>query len=107
MCLDERPSITNLLESADHLHNITTSPSLPFTTSSKKTSKVEQNIITLAGLLQSNYGSLKKLATHIGQLDNKVKEGFKASKKQNGKHNGSSNMVPPWKHEATTNATKV
>ena len=65
MCLDERLLITDLLESADHLlHNVTTSPSLPFTASTDKSSKVEQNIIALTGLLQSNYGSLKKLAAH-------------------------------------------
>ena len=95
MCPDERPpSITNILESTDHLHNITTSPSLPFAASSNKSSKVEQNITALAGLLvQSNYGSLKKLVVHIGQLSNKVKQGFKASQKQNGKHNGSNNMA--------------
>ena len=50
MCLDERPSITDLLASADHLHNITTSPTLPFTISSEKSSKMEQNITALAGL---------------------------------------------------------
>ena len=93
---DERPSITKLLEPADHLHNITTSPSLPFTASTDKSSKDEQNIITFAGFLQSIYGSLKKLAMHIGQLNNKVKQGFtsKASKKQNGKHTGCNNMAP-------------
>ena len=83
-CLDERPSITDLLGSTDHLHNVTTSPSLPFAASSEKSNKLEQNTIALAGLMQSNYGSLKKLTMHIGQLNNKVKQGFKASKKQNG-----------------------
>ena len=79
---DERPSSTELLESADHLHNMTTSPSLPFAASTDKSSKVEQNIITLTGLLQSNYGSLKKLAMHISQLNNKVKQSFQASKRK-------------------------
>ena len=107
---DERPSITNILTSTDHLHNVTTSPSLPFAASSEKSNKMEQNIIALAGLMQSNYGSLKKLTVHIGQLDNKVKQGFKASKnQQNGKHHGSNNnnSVPSWKHEAPMDASKV
>ena len=94
MCLDKRSSITNLLESTDHLHNVTTSPSLPFAASSNKSSKVEQKIVALAGLHQSNYGSLKKLTMHIGQLETKVKQGFKASQKQNHNHNGSNNTVP-------------
>ena len=80
MCPNERPSITELLASADHLHNVTTSPSLPFAASSDKSTKMEQNIMALAGLMQSNYGSMKKMAAHIGQLDNKMKQGFKASK---------------------------
>ena len=73
MSLNKRPLITKLLASTNHLHNITTSPSLPFAASSDKSTKMEQNIITLAGLMQSNYGSLKKIAAHIGQLDNKMK----------------------------------
>ena len=115
MCPDERPSIPDLLASMDHLHNITTSPSLPFAASSDKSTKMEQNIIALAGLMQSNYGSLKKLAMHISQLDNKVKQGFKTSKNwQNGKQNGlnnnnnnNNNMIPSWKHEAPTEASEV
>ena len=59
--------------------------------------------------MQSNYGSLKKLTTHIGQQDNKFKQGFKALKnRQNGKHHGSSNSTaPPWKHKAPMDASKV
>ena len=74
---------------------------------------MEQNIIALASLMQSNYGSLKKLAMHIGQLDHKVKQGFKASKNwQNRKHHGShnnnnNNMNPSWKYKAPTDLTKV
>ena len=49
MCPDERPLIPDLLASTDHLHNITTSLSLPFTASSDKSTKMEQNIIALAG----------------------------------------------------------
>ena len=108
MHLDDRPLITKLLESADHLHTVTTSPSLPFTVSTDKSSKVEQNIITLAGLLQSNYSSLKKLTMHISQLENKVKQGFQASKThKNGKNNGSNTMAPTWKYEAPPRTTEV
>ena len=110
MCLDESPLITDLLASADHLHNVTTSPSLPFAASSEKSNKMEQNIIALTGLMQSNYSCLKKLTVHISQLDNKVKQGFKASKnRQNGKHHGSNNKnsVLSWKHEAPMDASEV
>ena len=110
MSPSKRPSITELLASADHLHNVTTSPSLPFAASSDKSAKMEQNIIALAGLMQSNYGSMKKIATHIGQLDNRLKQGFKASKNRNhGNRNGShnNNTSPPWKHEAPGDSSEV
>ena len=78
---DKPQSLTKLLDTADHLHTMTSSHSLPFTASSATTCKLEQkNIAALTGIMQSNMGSLKKVIAHLGQLDNNKKQGFKAIK---------------------------
>ena len=62
---------------------MTSSPALPFATSSMMTGKLEQNIAALASILQSNMGSLKKVIAHFDQINNNMKQGFQAMKTAN------------------------
>ena len=103
---DKPQSLSKLLETADHLHTVTSSPSLPFAVSSNSNRKIEQNIAALAGVVQSNMGSLKKVIAHLGQLDNNVKQGFKATKTANKNsrvRGGNTRPTPPWINDAPMN----
>jgi len=108
---DEEQSLTHLLDAADHLHTVTTSPALPFAASVATSSKLEQNIAALAGILQANMGSLKKVVAHVSQLDNKVRQGFQSVKKSGspGSHSKTrgNKQTPPWKYEAPTDPKEV
>ena len=91
--------LTKLLNTAGHLHTITSLTSLPFAASSAMSHKVEQNIAALATLMQSNMGSMKKMIAHLGQLNNNTKQGFKATKaanRNNKAKSGNNHLVPPW-----------
>jgi hypothetical protein len=110
MSPDDSQSFTDLLDAADHLHTVTTSPALPFAASVAPSSKLEQNIAALAGIFQANMGSMKKVVTHISQLDNKVKQGFCSAKKSGSQGRGAHGrnlQTPSWKYEAPTNPNKV
>jgi hypothetical protein len=107
---DKTQSLTQLLDTADHLHTVTSSPALPFAASTATSRKLEQNIAALAGVLQSNMGSLKKVIAHIGQINNNMKQGFQATKttsKRNRMRSGNNRPVPTWINEAPTNANDV
>lgn len=103
---DKPHSLSNLLDTADHLHTVTSSPSLPFAASSSSTRKIEKNISALAGVIQSNMGSLKKVIAHLGQLNNNMKQGFKATKTADRNHRvrgGNTRPTPTWITDAPTN----
>jgi hypothetical protein len=109
---DKEQSLMHLLDAADYLHTVTTSPALPFAASVATSSKLEQNIAALAGILQANMGSLKKVITHVSQLDNKVCQGFQSVKKSGspGSSNGSTcgnKQMPPWKYKASMDSKEV
>ena len=102
--------LTQLLNTANHLHIMTTLPALPFTAFVAMSSKLEQNITALASILQSNIGSLKKVIVHVGQLNNRIKQGFKTTKtaSNSNKMRGGNNWpVPTWINEAPTNANGI
>ena len=108
--LEKPQSLSKLLDTADHLHTVTSSTSLPFAASSTASCKVEQNIAALAAVVQSNIGSMKKIVAHIGQLDNNMKQGFKATKSpnRNNRVNGKKNLpMPPWINEVPSKPDDV
>jgi hypothetical protein len=110
MSPDESQSFTDLLDAADHLHTVTTSPALPFAASVATANKLEQNIAALAGILHANMGSMKKVVAHISQLDNKVKQGFHSAKKSGSQGRGARGrnlQTPSWKYEAPTDPNEV
>ena len=74
--------LTKLLDTTDHLHTVTSLLALSFASSSAMTHKLEQNIAALAGILQLNMGSLKKVIVHISQIINNMKQGFQATKQK-------------------------
>ena len=53
--------LTKLLDTANHLHTVTSLPSLPFAASSAMTHKLEKNITALTSILQSNIVCKKNL----------------------------------------------
>jgi hypothetical protein len=107
----KRKSFASLLETADRLHTITTSPTLPFASSSANANKQERDIIALAGLLKDQSGSMKKIFAALSQLDNKVKQGYQG-KNNNGSSGGKNRRDnetsrPPWKYIAPSNPSEV
>jgi hypothetical protein len=108
---DEEQSLTHLLDAADHLHKVTTSPALPFTASVATSSKLEQDITALAGILEANMRSLKKVVAHVSQLNNKVHQGFQLVKKSGspGSHSKTrgNKQMPPWKYKAPMDPKEV
>jgi hypothetical protein len=107
----KRKSFASLLETADRLHTVTTSPALPFASSSATSSKQERDIIALAGLLKDQTGSMKKIVAALSQLDNKVKQGNQG-KNSNGSSGGKTRRDnettrPPWKYIAPSDPSEV
>jgi hypothetical protein len=66
---------TTILEAADQLHTLTTSPALPFATTTMNSNKQDQNIAALARILKGQTSSMKKIVAALSQLNNKVKQG--------------------------------
>jgi hypothetical protein len=100
---ESRKSFETFLDSADRLHTITTSPALPFAATTQTTTKNEQNIAALAGIVKGQSGHMKKLVSAISQIDNKLKQSSSGPKQ--GK--GSGRRMPPWQNEEPTNTSEV
>jgi hypothetical protein len=77
---DQRKSFENFLDSANRLHTIATLPALPFATSTNVTSKNDQNIAALAGIIKGQSLSRRKIVSALSQLDNKFKQGASGAK---------------------------
>jgi hypothetical protein len=106
-------SFPDILAKADRIHTLTTSKALPFAVSSSNSSKQDQNIAAMAGILKSQTGSMKKLVAAFSQLDNKVKQGL-TKKDGNGSRNNkwqrrdnSSSPKPTWYTDAPSDPSEV
>jgi hypothetical protein len=103
----------SLTESADRLHTVTTSPALPFAATTNKTTKNDQNIATLAGILKDHQsGSMKKIISALSQLDNKFKQGFSSTRTNTYWHDSSQQHgrnlpKPTWVNDAPTDPSEV
>ena len=82
-------------------------PALPFAASLEMTNKLKHNIAALAGIIQSNMGTLKKVIAHIGQLNNNMKQGLKATKITSSGNKTRGKNYHPWINEALTNANDI
>jgi hypothetical protein len=49
---------------------------LPFAAVTTASTKNDQNIAALAGIIKDQSGSMKKIVAALSQLDNKVKQGI-------------------------------
>jgi hypothetical protein len=100
----------SLLESADKLHTITTSPALPFAASTTTMHKSEQNIAALAGIVKDQSGSMKKIVSALSQLDNKIKQGFSSARSNTYRRDstkGKNLPKPTWISDAPSNTSEV
>jgi hypothetical protein len=103
-------SFESLLESADRLHTIATSPALPFAASSNTTTKHDQNIAALAGIVKDQSGSMKKIVSALSQLDNKFKQGFASARSNTNRRDsakGKNLPKPTWLSKAPSNTSEV
>jgi hypothetical protein len=106
----QKPFAT-ILEAADRLHTLTTSPALPFAATTTHSNKQDQNIAALAGILKGQTGSMKKIVAALSQLDNKVKQGV-TKPGTNGRNKKdwqrTKNMPqPPWSTDAPSDPSEV
>jgi hypothetical protein len=90
-CDSKKFSFSLILGNADHLHTVTTSPALPFATSAASTSKSQEHIAALAGMLQKQNGAMRKIVAAMSQINNHVKQGLASCNKSNSDHKSSSN----------------
>jgi hypothetical protein len=94
-------SFDALLSDADHLHTVTTSLALPFAASTATTSKSQEHIAALAGMLQKQQSHMRKIVAAVSQINNQVKQRFSAIKSpKNGCNKRTPHEDPPWKHDA-------
>jgi hypothetical protein len=103
-------SFESLLESADRLHTITTSPALPFAASTNKATKNDQNIAALAGIVKDQSGSMKKIVSALSQLDNKFKQGFSSARSSTNRRDSSKGKAlpkPTWISDAPSDTSEV
>jgi hypothetical protein len=107
----KQESFETILEAADRLHTITTSPALPFAATSTQSSKHEQNIAALAGIVKGQTGSMKKIVAALSQIDNRVKQGYTKSGTNGRKKSDwprAKNMPqPPWLTDVPTDPSEV
>jgi hypothetical protein len=75
-CNSKSQSFSSLLGNVDHVHMVTTSPSLPFTASMTYNNKSQEYIAALASMLQKQTGQMQKLIAAVSQIDNRVKQKF-------------------------------
>jgi hypothetical protein len=82
-------SFASILGDADHLHTVTTSPALPFAASTASSSKSQEHIAALAGMLQKQNGHMRKIVTATSQINNRVKQGLASSRNKRNPRNNS------------------
>jgi hypothetical protein len=104
-------SFTSMLGDANHIHTITTSPALPFAASAASSSKSQEHIAALTGMLQKQNGHMHKIIAAVSQIDNRVKQSLvsctKANKKGNDCESNGHHEELPFMKEAPTDPTEV
>jgi hypothetical protein len=100
-----------MLGDANHIHTITTSPALPFAASAASSSKSQEHIAALTGMLQKQNGHMHKIIAAVSQIDNRVKQSLvsctKANKKGNDRKSNGHREELPFMKEAPTDPTEV
>jgi hypothetical protein len=101
-------SFDALLGDADHVHTVTTSPALPFMASVATTSKNQEHIAALTGMLQKQQSHMRKIVTAVSQMDNQVKQRFASIKSpKNGCNKHTPEEDSPWMCDAPSNPCEV
>jgi hypothetical protein len=110
-CDSKKFSFALILGDADHLHTVTMSPALPFAASAASTSKSQEHIAALAGMLQKQNGAMRKIVAAVSQINNHVKQGLASCNKSNSNHKRSSNgrcrEDPPFMRDVPTDPSEV
>ena len=74
-------------------------------------SKSQEHIATLAGMLQNQNGAMRKIVTAVSQIDNHVKQGLALCNKSNSDNkcspNGCCRKDPPFMKDIPTDPSEV